>query len=176
VGAVASLLGGFRSLRLKVTALEDAVGRVEPAKSGIFLSVFVLEDVLKKLRREIDSWEDQPPRWAERLFSRARGGSSNDLTAQLQFEERINVTLRSYNDRFTRFQEDMEASINRWEQNCPADDLLTKDEYLKDSRVRAEEMIRIREQIATANGLLKGVMSAVGLLDPDRPKPPRPGR
>ena len=178
-GALTSLLGGFRTLQKKLADLEEAVGKTEPNKSGLHLAVYLVEDAMKRLRRDIESWEDQPPRWAERLIARARGGSSNDLTAQLQFEERIAATLRSYNDRLGRVQDEQEALLRRLEAITVPDDCLSRDEYLQDSRQRAEDMIRVREQIATANGLLRGVMSAMGMLDPERserPKPPRPGR
>lgn len=175
LGAGTSLLGGFRNLQKKVATLEEMLGHTEP-RSGLYHTVFLVEDALKKLKRDIDAWEDQPPSWANRLFSRARSSSSSDITSQLQFEERMNVSMRQLSDRISRLADDTEASFKRMERGESSDDLLTKDEYLKDSRVRAEEMIRIREQIATANGLLRGVMSAVGLIDPERPKPPRPGR
>ena len=177
-GAITSLLGGFRNLQKKLTDLEEAVGKAEPNRSGLHLAIYLVEDALKRLRRDIESWEDQPPKWAERLFSRARGGSQSDLTSQFQFEERINSTLRSFNERLSRLQDETEASIRRLEQGTmdPQADFLSRDEYLKDSRQRAEDMTRVREQIATANGLLRGVMSAMGMLDPERPKPPRPGR
>jgi hypothetical protein len=179
-GAVTSLLGGFRNLKSKVTALEDAVGRAADPRSGLYQALWTVEDSLKKLRRDIDSWEDAPPNWATRLLSRARGGSSSDLTSQLQFEEHINQSLRTFNERLSRFQDETEEALRRLEQQggvVPSDtEFVSKEEYTQDSRMRAEEMARVRENIATANGLLRGVMASIGMIDPEqRPKPPRPG-
>lgn len=178
-GALTSLLGGFRTLQKKLADLEEAVGKTEPNKSGLHLAVSLIEESMKRLRRDIESWEDQPPRWAERLIARARGGSQSDLTSQIQFEERVATTLRSYNDRLGRVQDDLAEVLQQMKDIKLPDDYLSRDEYLSDSRQRAEDMIRVREQIATANGLLRGVMSAMGMIDPERserPKPPRPGR
>ena len=178
-GALTSLLGGFRTLQKELADLEEAVGKTEPNKSGLHLAVSLIEESMKRLRRDIESWEDQPPRWAERLIARARGGSQSDLTSQIQFEERVATTLRSYNDRLGRVQDDLAEVLQQMKDIKLPDDYLSRDEYLSDSRQRAEDMIRVREQIATANGLLRGVMSAMGMIDPERserPKPPRPGR
>ena len=46
-------------------------------------------------------------------------------------------------------------------------------EFEAEGRKRSEELGKIREQLATVNGLLRGVMSALGYLDPpaNSPKP-----
>src|ERR1017187_1728496 len=88
-GAATTFLGAFRSLKTRLHAVEDIVGKEEPSKTGFFLAISALDETTKKLKREVDSWEDVPPKWAERLMGRARTNSSNDLTSQAQFEERI---------------------------------------------------------------------------------------
>jgi hypothetical protein len=176
-GAVTSLLGGFRNLKTKVSVLEEAVGKLDP-RSGLFQAVWVVEDSLKKLKRDIDGWEDTPPNWATRLLSRARGGSSNDITSQLQFEERFTQSLRTFNERLSRFQDETEEALRRLAQDTSTlsdTEYVSKEEYTKDSRIRAEDMTRVRENIATTNGLLRGVMASLDMIDIDRPKLPRPG-
>jgi hypothetical protein len=192
-GAATTLLGVFRKTKERLKNLEESLGSEEPVKTGLFLTVSALEDTVRKIKRELDSWEDDPPKWAERLLARARSSSSNDLTAQAMDVERVERILRAYNERLTRAEDDFEAKIRRIEEEVerelaeePSGKLLTRDEYMRDSRARAEEMLKIREQLATANGLLRGVMSALGIIDredsppppPAKPPklPPRPGR
>jgi chromosome segregation ATPase len=186
-GAATTLLGVFRKTKQRIRELEEAVGKEEPIRTGLFLTVFALEETVKKIKREMESWEDSPPKWAERLMGRARTTSSTDLAGQRDFEERIERMLRSYNERLTNAEDDIEKKIRRIEDDVerelaeePTGKLLTRDEYIRDSQQRAEEMLKIREQLATANGLLRGVMATLGIIDPMPPKPPklppRPGR
>jgi hypothetical protein len=121
-------------------------------------------------------------------MGRARTNSSNDLTLQRDFEERIERVVRSHNERLSRAEDDFETKIRRIEEDMsrdldsavePTGKLLTREEYIRDSQQRSEEMQRVREQLATANGLLRGVMATLGIIDPPKlpPKlPPRPGR
>jgi gas vesicle protein len=184
-GAATSLLGVFRKTKERLKALEESVGKEEPIKTGLFLTVQALEDTVKKMKREMESWEDDPPKWAERLLARGRAGSNHDLAAQVQFEERVDRTIRSYNERLARAENDLESRIRRIEEDVERDlasepdgKLLTREEFLRDSRLRAEEMHKLREQLATVNGLLRGVMAALGIIDPEpgSPPPPRPPR
>ena len=181
-GAATSLLGVFRKTKERLKALEEAVGKEEPIKTGLFLTVYAIDETLKKLKREVESWEDDPPKWAERMMARGRAGSNHDLAAQVQFEERVERTIRSYNERLSRLEDDLAAKTRRLEEEVretgEGGRLLTRDEYLEDSKGRAVEMGKIREQLATVNGLLRGVMSALGIIDPPPPgstsDPPRP--
>jgi gas vesicle protein len=189
-GAATSLLGVFRKTKERLKKLEEAVGSEDPVKTGLFLTISALEDTVKKLKREVESWEDDPPKWAERLLARARQNSSSDLTVQAQFEERVERMLRSYNERLSRAEDNLDSKIRRIEQDVerdlaeePTGKLLTREEYLRDSRMRADEMIKLREQLATVNGLLRGVMTALGIIDAEgthrhdsSPPPPRPPR
>jgi chromosome segregation ATPase len=187
-GAATTLLGAFRKTKARLHALEEAIGKEEPIKTGVFFTLEILEENFKRLKREVDSWEDTPPKWAERLMGRARTNSSNDLTLQRDFEERIERVVRSHNERLSRAEDDFETKIRRIEEDMsrdldsavePTGKLLTREEYIRDSQQRSEEMQRVREQLATANGLLRGVMATLGIIDPPKlpPKlPPRPGR
>jgi hypothetical protein len=188
-GAATSLLGVFKKTKARLAALEELVGKEDPVKTGIFLTLYGLEETVKRLKREVESWEDSPPMWAERLFARARSNSSSDISSHVQFEETVNRSLRSFNERLSRAEDDFEAKIRRMELEVerelaePPGKLLSRDEFTQDSRMRAEEMLKLREQLATVNGMLRGVMTALGIIDPDPdelrslPKlPPRSGR
>jgi gas vesicle protein len=183
-GATTTLLGVFRKTKERLKALEELVGQdgsEGPLRTGIFLSIQALEETTKKLKREIESWEDTPPKWAERLLGRARLSSSSDLTGQVQFEESIQRSLRSFNERLSRAEEDLEKDMRRVQEDIErqlSEDngsrLITREEYLRDSRTRAEEMLKLREQLATVNGMLRGVMTALGIIDPVTGKPSSP--
>ncbi len=194
-GAATSLLGVFKKTKARIAALEEAVGKEDPVRTGLFLTVWALDETVKKMKREMDSWEEEPPKWAERLISRLARGSSHDLQAQADFETRIERKLREFNERLSRAEDDLDEKIRRIESDVERDlaqepdgKLLMREEYLSDSRARAEEMLKLREQLATVNGLLRGVMTALGIIDPEKgggspppPKPPpklppRPGR
>jgi len=184
-GATTTLLGVFRKTKDRLKTLEELIGQdgsEGPVKTGIFLSIQALEETTKKLKREIESWEDNPPKWAERLLGRARQSSSSDLSTQVQFEERIERSLRSFNERLSRAEDDLESRARRIKddveeklsEDTGGGKLVSREEYLKDSRMRAEEMLKLREQLATVNGLLRGAMSALGLIDPATGKPSSP--
>jgi hypothetical protein len=171
-GAATSMLGVFRKTKARLNALEEALGKEEPVKTGLFLTIYALEETVKKIKREFESWEDDPPKWAERLLSRHRTTSSSDLSTQVQFEETITRNVRSFNERLSRVEDEQARKIQRLEQDVerarsmtPSGKNVTREEYLIDSRLRAEEMTKMREQIATVNGLLRGLGSALGIVD-----------
>lgn len=181
--ALTTFLAVFKDIKKRITALENAVGQTDP-KTGLHLALSYVEDTTKRLRREMDSWEDDPPQWAMRLLARARSNSSTDLSGQVQFEEHINRTVKIISDRLKRVEDRFEEEIETLKRDSErristhvADDLhLTRDEYIQDSRQRAAEIAKLREQLATANGLLRGVMTTLGYIDadkpPSKPKPP----
>jgi len=161
----------FRDLKKRLADLEAKLGTSEP-KTGIYLALWMLEEPLKKIHREMDSWEDDPPEWAKRLLSRSRVSSSTDLGQQVEFEGRIMLALRQYNDRIKRIEDDFDSKIDRIERDVerhisegPDGKMLTRAEYVADSRERAAEMLKLRQELATANGLLRGVMSGLGYLE-----------
>lgn len=181
-GAATSLLGVFKKTKARITALEEALGKEEPVRTGLFLTVWALEETVKRMRREMDSWEeDAPPKWAERLIAKITRSSSHDLQSQMDYEQRIERMLKTFNERLSRAEDDLDAKIRRIEEDVerdlasePSGKLLTREEYLADSRARAEEMLKLREQLATVNGLLRGVMVALGIIDPESGAPPPP--
>jgi hypothetical protein len=176
--AVTTFLTVVKDTKKRLALLEEKVGTVDP-KTGIYLALSLVEDTTKKLRREVDSWEDDPPDWAKRLLARTRMSSSNDLSGQIQFEDRMDRNMKEFRDRLKRVEDDIEAKIERIEHEVETQlpgqshgRVVSRDEYVKDSQQRAEEMLKIREQLATANGLLRGVLSALGYIDTDKPKLP----
>lgn len=179
MSAATTFLTVFKDIKKRVTSLEDRLGTADP-KTGIYLAISFVEDGTKQLRRRVDGWEDDPPEWAKRLLARARTTSSNDLSGQIAFEERVDRNMKEFRDRLKRVEDDLEEKITRIEKEVErrvslkggAGHGVTREEYVKDSQSRAEEMVKVREQLATANGLLRGVMTAMGYIDSDKPKSP----
>lgn len=149
--AATTFLTVFRSMKARVKALEDTLGSPDP-KSGLYLTLAGLEDGLRRLKREIDSWDDQPPDWAKRMFSRLKVNASSDLNTLVDIESRVDARLRSFHERLN--------NLEKMDHSAPTG--LTREEYLEDSQTRAAELSELRQEIAAVNGLLKGVLVALG--------------
>jgi hypothetical protein len=173
-GAATSLLGVFKKTKERIADLEEALGKEEPVRTGLFLTIWAIDDTVKKIKREMDSWEeDNPPKWAERLVNKFARNSSHDLGAQADFEQTIQRSLRTFNERLSRAEDDLDAKMRRVEEDVkrdlaqvPTGKSISRDEYLADSRSRSAEILKLHEQLATVNGLLRGVMAALGIVDP----------
>jgi hypothetical protein len=170
-----------RDFRKRLALLEERVGTSDP-KTGLYLTISLAEESLKKIRRDIDAWEDDPPSWAKRLFARSRAASTTDLTGQIAFEDQIGRVLKELRERTNRLEDEIielhkarrddDNIVTRDEyvrdSQMRAEEMLKvvpRDEYVRDSQMRAEEMLKVREHLATANGLLRGVLSALGFTD-----------
>lgn len=151
MSAATTFLTVFRSLTNRVRNVEELLGSSVEPKSGLFLSVATLEDALRRFKREIDSWEDAPPDWAKRMVNRAKLSSSTDLNTVVDIESRVDARLRSFQERLATLEQEHTTAC------C-----VTREEFLEDSKQRAAELAQLREQIATVNGLLKGVLVALG--------------
>ena len=172
--AATTLLAFARDLKKRLTDLETKVGASEEPRTGLHQSVWAMDEILKRLRRDVANWEDDPPEWAKRLVSKSRSSSTMGLDHMLEVEQRIDQKIRTFNDRIKGYQDELEEVYGRVKkiENAIEEDerpdsgkLITRAEYEKDSRAKAEELLKIRESLATANGLLRGVMAAMGYLD-----------
>lgn len=176
------MLAFARDLKKRVAELEAKLGHGEEPKTGIFLALWTVEESLKRLKREVESWEDDPPEWAKRLVSRSRSNSSMSLDHLVEVENRIDGKIRTFNERIKTYQDEIDALAGRLRklESALEDDekpdsgkIITRAEYERDSKARAEELLKIRESLASANGLLRGVMAAFGYLDPAEKKEPK---
>lgn len=161
---ITTVLAVFRDLRKRVHVLEERLGNPGPEiKSGLFLEVAGLTEALRKLRREIDSWSDEPPSWANRL----RRSSSANLNLEIlqDYENRFEQRAKTILDRIKRVEETLEEHEKRSRTGI----YITKAEYEEDSRHRAEEISKIQSSLSSANGFLRGMMGALGYLDESPP-------
>lgn len=179
--AVTTLLTFARDMKKRLTDLEVKLGLNEEPRTGLYQSVWVIEESLKRLKRELEGWNDEPPDWAKRMVSKNRSSSQMGLDHMLEVEQRIDQKIQTFNTRIKGYQDELEAVASRLkkleqgleEDECPdSGKLITRVEYERDSQHKAEDLLLIRESLATANGLLRGVMAAMGYLD-DKPKDPR---
>jgi hypothetical protein len=169
--SLATVLATFRDIRNRISIVEErlgapAVNNTSPG-SGLFYRLDLLDSALAKLQKEIGSWEDDPPGWITRLITRAGRGASVNMEVQQEFEERILSRLRSFQERMDRWDD-------RARDSWTDDKFVSRQEYEADMKRRAEEFVQMRENLATANGLLRGVMTAMGVID--KPEEPPPNR
>lgn len=168
--AVTAFTATFRDIKKRLTKIEDRVGNDgidgDP-KTGLYLVVERLDEIARKVKKQVDSWEEDPPEWLLRLVNRAARNSSVNLEHTGEMERLIESKSRTNANAIQRLEEKMESMQSM------LDDYIYRVEYEKDGRQRSEELSSIREQLATVNGLLRGIMAAMGYIDPTNKK--RPG-
>lgn len=175
--ALTTVLGAFRAMRTRIKALEDRLGQPSPHASGVFRSIESVEETMAelaeavgKLQKNIEEWEDEPPDWVVRMVTRARSSTSVNMEVQQEFETRMELRLRTLQDRLIRELEDTKKELDalKKEFRDRSDLYVARDTYLQDSRRRADELSGIKESLASANGLLRGVLGALGLIGSDK--------
>jgi hypothetical protein len=150
----------FKDISKRLNTLESKLGASEDPKTGLFLSIERLDDLTKKLKREIEHWQDEPPEWLTRTIRRT-------LAANPGYHPDPDLDLRSFkslSSALARLEKDVEVLSETMS------DYVKRHDYDKDLLDRSKELSSIREQLATSNGLLRGIMSALGYVD-DKPKP-----
>lgn len=159
-----TLLAVFRDLKKRLNELEAKVGsdKSEP-KSGLFLAIELLSEAQRKIRREIDAWEDDPPDWIVRAARR----SSVSMETQQELEQRVEQRLRAFSQVLKRFEEEMDHRETELKRSASKTVFLTRSEYEEDSKLRAAEMAKVRENLSSSNVWLRGILSALGYIDPE---------
>ncbi len=172
-----TFLAVFKDIKRRLTDLETKVGqdKTEP-KTGLVAAVEALTEQVRKLRREIDGWHEDPPEWVIRVVTRTSRSSFN-MENYHEMEARVEQRLRAFAQTLKRLEEDLDERERRIEdaveRSTPGTKVfITRDEYEEDSRRRAAETAKIRENLASANSFLRGVMSSLGYIDPPTPSLP----
>lgn len=176
--AATTFLTVFKSIKAQLAEVEAKVGSdTKDPKTGIYYSIDVLNDSVRRLRREIDGWRDDPPDWMTRA-ARSRT-SSMSMEHHHELEARVEQRLRAFAQTLKRLEEDLDHREERLEEEIERSNpgtkvFITRDEYEQDSRRRAGEIAKVRENLASANMWLRGVLSALGYIDPEpsTAKPP----
>ncbi len=181
-GATASVLTFFREMRGRIEKLEKALGNpgstVEP-RTGIYLLLAQLveqlkqvEDAFRKFKRDVDSWEDDPPEWFTRALNRRTSAGSLNVEHLDEFEQRVEGRVKLAIDRLKRLEEafaesqDQVSKLSDEFEREASTKFVDIETYEQESKKRADEIRRIQENLHTANGFLRGVMAALGYLDP----------
>jgi hypothetical protein len=170
--ALTTVFATFRDLRNRVIALEARIGQPSEGlrhATGIHEELHSFnekfEDIssdIRRVDRKIETWDDgNPPEWALKLVNRVHNRSSVNMELQQEFEARVEARLRSIQDRAVREYE----RITELERRQDDRKYVLQADYEVDSKRRASEISQVRENLASANGLLRGVLGAMGLID-----------
>ncbi len=145
------------NLRRRLEAVETQLGTSTDPKTGIFLAISNIEELVRRLRKDLDDFEDSPPAWVTRLMSRSRTQSGMNLEIVETLEDKI----RTNAERVKRFEDTADARF------------ISRTEYDNDDRERAKEVAKLREELLTTNGLLRGVVAMLGVELPETKRLPR---
>lgn len=159
--AATAVLTMFRDSKKRLASLEDRLGSNEDPKTGLHATVERVEEIVKRLKREIEAWPDDPPEWLMRAVNRSTRTNLMTHENQRELERLIEQRYKSNAGQIARLEEQFDALEKT------LNDFIERSEYERDARVRSEELAKIREQLATSNGLLRGVMTALGYIDPE---------
>lgn len=169
--AATTVLTLFRDLRKRTASIEEKLGSAIDPKTGLHLSIANVEDSYRKLRKQIDSWDEEPPTWAVRLMNRRVASTSFSMEHISEVEQRLENKLRLLDGRLDTLETDLNK--HRREHNDLDTEFVTVESYDADSRKRAAEMAEMQRNLASSNGFLRGVMASLGHLDSDDDDEPR---
>jgi len=168
--AITTILAAFKDIRKRLTLLEERVGLPSDTLNesrGLFKTAEVLNKGMSSLRAQVEDWEREPPDWLSRAISRARNSSSVNLEIQQEFEDRVRTLIERLGRLETKVAEQRSEprGESRSEGYVDMSRYVLLDDYEEDTRKRALEVAQIRESNASINGLLRGVMTAIGIID-----------
>jgi predicted RNase H-like nuclease (RuvC/YqgF family) len=166
--ALTAFAATFRDIKKRLKSLEEKVGddgADGDPKTGLYLVVERLDEIARKVKKELDSWEEDPPEWLLRLVNRAARASSVNLESHSEMERLIEQRFRTNAQNIQRLEEKIESLQGTIE------DYIGRAEYEKDARQRSQDLSAVREQIAASNGLLRGIMTAMGYIDQTKKRP-----
>jgi hypothetical protein len=145
------------NLRRRLEAVEAQLGSSDDKKTGMHLAISNIEELVKRLRKDLDEFEDSPPAWVTRLMSRTRTQSGLNLEIVETLEDKI----RTNAERQKRFEDGADTRY------------ISRAEYDNDDRERAKEVAKLREELLATNGLLRGVVAMLGVELPETKRLPR---
>ncbi len=149
------------NLKKRLDAVEAQIGSVDEndrgKKTGLYLSVANLEELVRRLRKDFDEFEESPPNWVTRLMTRSRTVSGLNLEMAEALEDKI----RALTDRVRRIEEGRDSHY------------VSRPEYETDDRERAKEVAKLREEMTATNGMIRGMIAMMGIELPEK-RAPRP--
>lgn len=160
--AVTAFAAVFRDIKKRLSTLEKQVGNDgadQNPKTGLFLQTERFDETLKRLKKDVGAWEDDPPEWLVRLVNRSVRSTSVNLEHYHELEQLVDKKARTNAQAIERIEERLEK------------DFVEQVEYERDARLRGEELAKLREQMAATNGILRGIMAALDYTDPAKSRP-----
>ncbi len=145
-------------LKKRLDIVEAQLGTPTDPKAGLHLAVSNLEELAKRLRKDLDDFEDAPPAWVTRLMSRTRTQSGMNLEIVESMEDKI----RAVSERVKRVEDSGDSRY------------VSRTEYDNDDRERAKEVSKLRDEMLALNGMLRGMVAVMGIEIPEsKSRPPR---
>jgi hypothetical protein len=93
-----------------------------------------------------------------------------------EVEQRVEARLRSFAQALKRLEDDYEAREEARERSNPAlRTFLTRAEYEEDSKKRAMELSKVKDNMSDLNRWLRGTLTSLGYLESE-PKAPESNR
>ena len=161
--AFASFAAVFKKIKQRIADIEAKLGSDNHPRTGLFLIIDRFEASLNEIKVDIKSWQDEPPTWLIRTIRRAVSSGAINREDFEQLERLIEQRHRTTAASIARLEDQLNALKTSY---------VSRADYERDARKRVEELAKVREQLATSNGLLRGVMSALGYIDPEKKTPP----
>ncbi len=158
--AASTIYGFFRSTKERLDKLESALGKSEP-RSGFFLAIQALNEGLGKIQTHMEDMNLRVKRLEE-------WGTVGVIRTPMPFDPHAQGDSEARWRDIQRRMGDLEDNVKRLERRV---DGWNTDIAKVDER-RSQELGRVREEMASVNGLLRGLMAALDYED--RPGPPRP--
>lgn len=145
--AATTIWGFFRTTKERLEKLESLVGKPDP-KSGMLLAVQLLQDALARLQEQFEKLE-------ERVKRQDEWGAVGSVRTPMPFQSPFvdDGRQREILRRLTDLEDEMkrlDRRIEGW-----SSDLEEMDEK------RSSGISKLREELASVNGLLRGLMAAM---------------
>jgi DNA repair exonuclease SbcCD ATPase subunit len=172
--AASTLWAMLYSFRERITAVETKLGKPSgpiEAASGFHLAIERLQEAIKRLD---DSFRDFKTTEHDRLLKEVQDALekfSRDFRDEYDLGPRRASWTNEVDDnrldsRFKAFSDKLQALQAALDHLAEKRDTgVTRSEFEADSKRRAHELATIKESLASTNGLLRGTMAAVGILD-----------
>ena len=166
---VAGLLTGGASAGTTVLAVFGDLRRKTHELEVKVASVPALEEAVQALRRRIDGWEDDPPSWAKRLLTRTRTSALTDLDSIREVEDRVDRLARDLSGRLRRLEEEF-GDLDRETRSSIVgiETFLSREDYLRDQNERLKEISQFKEELASINGMIRGILATMNADPPKR--------
>lgn len=172
--AASTLWAMLHSFRERITAVETKLGKPSgpiEAASGFHLAIERLAESIKKLDEAFREFKTAEHERLMKEVQESLEKFSRDFRDEYELgprraswasevdEARLDGRFKALTDKLQTLQGTLDLL------DAKRDTWVTRAEFNADSKRRAEELATMKESLGATNGLLKGTMAAVGILD-----------